>query len=395
MQQGETMDSGMQVDRALGYFEEKNFAAANAAVALVLHADSRNLRALRLLADLRSAQGQKALGRRLHRWADEIEKRRPLPLETNGSAVDADADYFEASAEADTFDPDEHDPIVDGSAAYGTSSTQQTTLSATQSQSTDEDPADPDLAFFASSATADVFDPDELDPVEEERAPTPTPRPRPLPRQRMELRLYAEEKALNILMQTGRLNGTDAELDHVGVLADIMLNRASWSDEPFRSIAAQTRHMRDLLDRNINVSNLPAAHNCRMAWHVNTHFHVDVAQFSIGWHSAVGLSWLDALRFAELFKVSEMADAEHALQGIYDRWRCSRLLQREFPMFRRYVVYRLQDAGWFLDMVPDQVFAEPEDAHWIETWEDDPVRRPLLAQYMDLRGMHNDDPYWD
>lgn len=216
--------------------------------------------------------------------------------------------------------------------------------------------------------------------------------------ERVELWRRTEQLVLELLRQSDRLDNLSRAGHELRILTRVLLEGAAGASRPGISVSIRSRHLGKMLTRNVSVDDIAAAHACRQAWAENPELHLDLGGFVRGerWARKEEVRhlfpWSMALRMAELFRTTEIEEFSYIFASMYERWSDKRSLQRQFPIFRLYVHFRLRSAGLELDRFPLGVFDEPDGIDFIERWEDDPVEgttfRQVLESYDLLPDLH-------
>lgn len=205
---------------------------------------------------------------------------------------------------------------------------------------------------------------------------------------RLGLTQRAEQIALNLLLVRRLVDDPRQAKQWLRTLTRILLEVASGSRSPERSLPAQRRRLNELMAEGISIEEIAAAHACRQAWAENPEFHIDLGGYvrGEGWKRKEGVAhlfpWKSAIGMAQLFRTTEIEEFHFVLFSMYETWMDCPRLQRMFPIFRRYVYYRLVSTGDELDEQPywlfDDIYQDP-----LDQWEDDPVERPLLREWLE------------
>lgn len=210
---------------------------------------------------------------------------------------------------------------------------------------------------------------------------------------RVELWRRAEQIALGLLRDAGRLDSRDRARMELHILTRILLEGAAGARRPEISIKVRADRLKQLLQTDVPIDDIAAAHACRQAWAENPDFHIDLGghQRGDGWTRKEEvrhlLSWGCALNMVHVFGATEADEFQYILYSMFDRWSSSRSLRRQFPIFRRYVYYRLISTGDDLDDQPHWIFDDPDEPAFIERWEDDPVRRVTFRRGLAAHGL--------
>jgi hypothetical protein len=214
--------------------------------------------------------------------------------------------------------------------------------------------------------------------------------------ERIELWRRTEQLVLELLRETGRLDNPSRARYELSILTRVLLEGAVGASRPDISVNIRSRHLRKMLVKDVSVDDIAAAHACRQAWAENPELHIDLGGFvrGEGWARKEEVRhlfpWSMALRMAELFRATEIEEFRYIFASMYERWSDKRSLQRQFPLFRLYVHFRLRPAGLELDRFPLGVFDEPEGVDLVERWEDDPVQGVTFRQALESYGLMPD-----
>lgn len=248
------------------------------------------------------------------------------------------------------------------------------------------DNVQPEEAFAWSEVEVDFSDLDdeEAEYVDEDAKSGKEPTLPGIP-ERIELWRRTEQLALELLRQTDMLDNPRARHE-LRILSRVLLEGAAGTSRPDISVNIRSRHLGKILVNDVSVDEIAAAHACRQAWAENPELHIDLGGFirGEGWARKEEVRhlfpWSMALRMAELFRATEIEEFRYIFASMHERWSDKRSLQRQFPLFRLYVHFRLRPAGLELDRFPLGVFDEPEGVDFVERWEDDPVEGVTFRQ---------------